>query len=134
MSEIDENYMPLRNRANNYLIDRKLQKTSSYTGIKGVSEQDAAVQDSQGFIADRTREHLGPTDLGIMHFRKLVMEAARALQQGEAPPHVSQQHRYTVRSGACVTSKAKDLTAVMIERFGDPAGFVGQPGRNAAAE
>jgi len=92
------------------------------------------VQDSQGPIADRTREHLGPTDLGILHFRKLVMDAARALQRGEAPPHLAHQDRYTVRSGACVTSKAKDLTAVMIERFGDPAGFVGDPGRHAAAE
>jgi phthalate 4,5-dioxygenase oxygenase subunit len=128
MSEVDENYMPLRNKANDYLIDRKLQKTNSYTGIKGVSEQDAAVQDSQGPIADRTREHLGPTDLGIMHFRKLVMDAARALQQGEAPPHLKHQDRYTVRSGACVTSKAKDLPAVMIERFGDPAGYVGGRG------
>ena len=128
MSEVDENYVPLRNKANDYLIDRKLQKTKSYTGIKGVSEQDAAVQDSQGPIADRTREHLGPTDLGIMHFRKLVMDAARALQQGEAPPHLKHQDRYAVRSGACVTSKAKDLTAVMIERFGDAAGYVGQPG------
>ena len=134
MAVVDENYVPLRNRANDYLIDRKLQKTNSYTGIKGVSEQDAAVQDSQGPIADRTREHLGPTDLGIMHFRKLVMDAARALQQGEAPPHLAHQDRYAVRSGACVTSKAKDLTAVMVERFGDAAGFVGRPGRNAAAE
>jgi phthalate 4,5-dioxygenase len=91
------------------------------------------VQDSQGPIADRTREHLGPTDLGIMHFRKLVMDAARALQAGEAPPHVAHQDRYTVRSGACVTNKAKDLPAVMVERFGDPAGFVGRP-RVAAAE
>jgi hypothetical protein len=33
-----------------------------------------------------------------------------------------------------VTNKAKDLAAVMIERFGDAAGFVGQPGQNAAAE
>jgi hypothetical protein len=131
---VDENYVPLRNKANDYLIDRKLQKTSSYTGIKGVSEQDAAVQDSQGPIADRTREHLGPTDLGIMHFRKLVMEAARALQQGEAPSHLAHQDRYTVRSGACVTNRTKDLTAVMIERFGDAAGYAGQPGRNAAAE
>ena len=55
MSEVDENYMPLRNRVNDYLIDRKLQKTKSYTGIKGVSEQDAAEQDRQGPIADRTR-------------------------------------------------------------------------------
>jgi phenylpropionate dioxygenase-like ring-hydroxylating dioxygenase large terminal subunit len=133
MAVVDENYVPLRHKGNDYLIDRKLQKTRSYTGIKGVSEQDAAVQDSQGPIADRTREHLGPTDLGIMHFRKLVMEAARALQQGTPPPHVAHQDRYAVRSGACVTNKAKDLPAVMVERFGDPAGFVGRP-RIAAAE
>ena len=91
------------------------------------------MQDSQGPIADRTREHLGPTDLGIMRFRKLVMDAARALQRGEAPPHLAHQGRYTVRSGACVTHKAKDLPEVMVERFGDPAGFVGRP-RIAAAE
>jgi len=63
-----------------------------------------------------------------------VMDAARALQRGEAPTQLGHQDRYTVRSGACVTSKAKDLTAVMIERFGDPAGFVGRSGRDAAAE
>jgi hypothetical protein len=39
-----------------------------------------------------------------------------------------------VRSGGCVTNKAKDLSAVMVERFGDVNGFVGHPGRNAAAE
>jgi phthalate 4,5-dioxygenase oxygenase subunit len=128
--------MPLRNKANDYLIDRKLQKTKSYTGIKGVSEQDAAVQDSQGPIADRTREHLGPTDLGIMHFRKVVMEAARALQAGTAPAHVLRHDRYTVRSGACVAHKSKDLPAVMVERFGDEAGFAGRSreSKNAAAE
>jgi phthalate 4,5-dioxygenase oxygenase subunit len=133
ISEVDENYVPLRNKANDYLIDRELQKTKSYTGIKGVSEQDAAVQDSQGPIADRTREHLGPTDLGIMHFRKLVMECARALQQGEKPAHLAHQDRYAVRSGACVTNKAKDLPAVMVERFGDATGYVGRL-RTAAAE
>jgi hypothetical protein len=134
ISEVDENYLPLRNKANNYLIDRKLQKTKSYTGIKGVSEQDAAVQDSQGPIADRTREHLGPTDLGILHFRKMVMEAARALQRGEAPSHLAHQDRYAVRSGGCVTNKAKDLPAVMVERFGHVDGYVGRAGRDAAAE
>jgi hypothetical protein len=38
-----------------------------------------------------------------------------------------------VRSGACVTAKAKDLPAVMVERFGDATGYVGRP-RIAAAE
>jgi len=91
------------------------------------------VQDSQGPIADRTREHLGPTDLGILHFRKLMMECARALQQGHPPAHLAHQDRYAVRSGACVTGKAKDLPAVMVERFGDETGYVGRP-RIAAAE
>ena len=51
-----------------------------------MSDQDAAIQDSQG--TDRRiarREHLGPTDIGIVEFRKLVMAAARALQQGHPP-------------------------------------------------
>jgi hypothetical protein len=119
--------VPPRNKKNDDLIDRKLQRTKSYTGIKSVSEQDAAVQNSQGPIADRTREHLEPTDLGILHFRKQVMEAARALEHGKAPPHLRLQQRYAVRSGACVTHKAKDLPAVIVERFGDVAGFVGRP-------
>src|SRR5258708_20560511 len=87
ISEVDENYVPLRNKVNDYLIDRKLQKTRSYTGIKGVSEQDAAVQDSQGPIADRSREHLGPTDLGIIHFRNLVLQPRPPLPQRDPPPH-----------------------------------------------
>jgi hypothetical protein len=122
---VDENYIPLRTKANGYLIDRKLQKTKSYTGIKGVSEQDAAVQDSQGPIADRTREHLGATDLGILRFRKLVMDAARDLQRGREPEAALCADRYAVRAGASVTHKSKDLATVMAERFGDPTGFVG---------
>jgi hypothetical protein len=68
-----------------------------------------------------------------MHFRKLVMDCARALQQGETPAHLSHQDRYAVRSGACVTNRAKELAAVMVERFGDETGYVGRP-RTAAAE
>jgi hypothetical protein len=135
MAEVDENYVPRRNTGNNYLLDRALQKTKSYTGIKGVSEQDAAVQDSQGPIVDRSREHLGPTDLGILHWRKYIMEAARALQEGAEPAEASRQHRYAVRSGGCVTHRSKDLAAVMVERFGDASGFVGPPrGAGMAAE
>jgi phthalate 4,5-dioxygenase len=62
-----------------------------------------------------------------------VMECARALQQGQHPAQLAHQDRYAVRSGACVTHKAKDLAAVMVERFGDETGFVGRAW-NAAAE
>jgi hypothetical protein len=124
-AEIDEHYVPRRNMHNDYMIDRELQKTLSYTGISGVSDQDAAIQDSQGAIQDRTAEHLGPTDVGIIEFRKLVMAAARALQQGEPPRAAAASTRYAVRAGGWIAAAEKDLTTVMTERFGHRHGYVG---------
>jgi phthalate 4,5-dioxygenase oxygenase subunit len=125
-SHVDDDYMPLRNARNDYLIDRAQQKSQSFTGITGVSEQDSAIQDSQGPIQDRTREHLGPTDLGIVEFRKLVMGAARALQQGEEPKATRAAKKYAVRSGGWVAGPDKELAEVMTERFGHRHGYVGQ--------
>ncbi|WP_296331939.1 Rieske 2Fe-2S domain-containing protein [Reyranella sp.] len=124
-AEIDEHYVPKRNMRNDYMIDRELQKTLSYTGISGVSDQDAAIQDSQGAIQDRTREHLGPTDVGIAEFRKMLMAAARSLQQGEPPRAAAASQRYAVRAGGWIAAAEKDLTAVMMERFGHRDGYVG---------
>jgi phthalate 4,5-dioxygenase oxygenase subunit len=123
-ANVDKNWVPYRNRDNEYLIDRMDQKLRSFTGIKGVSEQDAAAQDSQGFIADRTREFLGPTDLGVVRFRRLIMESARALQGGTEPPSAAKPESYMVRAGGAVAHRSKSLTEVMISRFGDPNGAV----------
>ena len=58
--DVDANYFPLQNKANDYLIDREAQKTVSFTGIKNIRVQDMAVQEDQrGPLSDRTREHLG---------------------------------------------------------------------------
>jgi hypothetical protein len=103
-----------------------MQKHESFTGITGVSEQDGAIQDSQGPIQDRTREHLGPTDIGIVEFRKLLMGSARALASGEDPKAAKNANRYAVRSGGWVTSPDKDLATVMTERFGHRDGYIGQ--------
>ena len=118
--------MPLRNSRNDYLIDREPQKTTSFTGIMGVCEQDAAIQDSQGPIQDRTREHLGPTDVGIVEFRKLLMGAARGAADRAASrrPPAAAKH-YAVRAGGWVAAPDKDLAAVMTERFGHRHGYVG---------
>jgi hypothetical protein len=125
-AEVDADYMPLRNLRNDYLIDRKAQKDETFTGIVGVSEQDAAIQDSMGPIQDRTREHLGPTDLGVVEFRKLMMGAARSLQAGTAPRAAASPHRYAVRAGGAVAAPTKNLEAVMTERFGHDRGYVGK--------
>ena len=124
-SVMDADYMPVRNRANDYLLDRRLQKTENFTGIIGVSEQDACIQDSQGRIADRTRELLGPTDAGVTQFRRLMLDAARALQQSQRPSAAMRPESYRVRAGGIVAPDSLDFEAAMLERFGDAKGLIG---------
>ena len=50
-----------------------------------IPAQDALAWESQGAIADRTAEHLGAADRGIIMFRKLVKEQIEAVQRGEDP-------------------------------------------------
>jgi phthalate 4,5-dioxygenase oxygenase subunit len=131
-AETDANHVPLRNRSNLYLLDRKEQKTRSFTGIRGVSEQDACVQDSQGRIADRTLEHLGPTDIGIVRFRRRILQAARDLAAGNAPAAATQPAAYHVRSGSAIAPSSRTLEEVMVERFGHPHGWVAHKEKETA--
>jgi nitrite reductase/ring-hydroxylating ferredoxin subunit len=119
---VDERWVPIRNRDNEYLIDRVDQKLRTFTGIRGVSEQDACIQDSQGPIADRTREHLGPTDAAIVQFRRLMLRGARELRAGVEPPAARNGAAYTVRSGSALADRNVPFADVMIGRFGDPIG------------
>ena len=83
-----------------------------------MSEQDACIQDSQGLIADRTREMLGPTDIGIVRFRRLVLDIAK----GQEPRAASKPEGYKVRAGGTVAHSSMPLADVMVARFGDPIG------------
>jgi len=75
------------NKRNDYLIDRAAQKAKkTFSGVLGVGVQDAAVQESMGTIQDRSREHLVSSDNGIVKTRKRVMDAAKAVERGLAPP------------------------------------------------
>jgi phthalate 4,5-dioxygenase len=55
-------YKPKTNRNNDYLIDRHVQKTKTFTGIDGINTQDFALQEGMGPILDRTKEHVGSTE------------------------------------------------------------------------
>jgi len=75
------------NKRNDYLIDRAAQKAKkTFSGVLGVGVQDAAVQESMGTIQDRSREHLVSSDNGIVKTRKRLMDAAKAVERGLAPP------------------------------------------------
>ena len=97
--EVDETFRARQTRANDYLIDRQLQKTASFTGIKGVRVQDMAVQEDQrGPLSDRSREHLGASDLGVIATRRMLLKQLRALQQGHEPLQPSTPEAYHLRS------------------------------------
>ncbi len=86
-----------RTRKNDYLISRELQKTFTYTGILNIREQDMAMTDGMGQIAERWREHLGTTDTAIIAARKLLLRLARALQRGIEPAAAHNPQAYHVR-------------------------------------
>jgi len=65
----------IRNKDNDYLIDRAMQASGrSYTGMRGLGIQDCALQESMGPIADRTVEHLGVSDTAIIKIRRLLLQ------------------------------------------------------------
>jgi len=86
-------------RENDYLIDRSRQRESNFSGIEESPPlQDAAVQESMGEIVDRSREHLGSTDAGIIRVRQRLLEAAVALRDaGKEPPGAAAPTAYRRR-------------------------------------
>jgi hypothetical protein len=60
-------FLPVAHRGNNYLIDRAAQASrQTFSGVRSIPIQDAAIQESMGPIEDRSREHLVSTDNGII--------------------------------------------------------------------
>jgi phenylpropionate dioxygenase-like ring-hydroxylating dioxygenase large terminal subunit len=84
---LDDNFRKKVNIDNWYNQDREWMKSGMMSGIKGVVTQDHAVCETQGRILDRTKEHLGTSDVAVVAWRRMMIRAARALmEKGEAPP------------------------------------------------
>jgi phenylpropionate dioxygenase-like ring-hydroxylating dioxygenase large terminal subunit len=92
-------------RANDWLIDREVQRTKTYTGIRGLNTQDLAAQESMGPVVDRSREHLGSTDKAIIQFRRCLIDAARDLQLGIDPPGADSSTYKAVRPADLIIAK-----------------------------
>ncbi len=81
--DVDTRYRKLhRNMDNNYGQDRQSMKNGSFTGIGGISNQDIAMWETMGPIADRGIERLGASDQAIVEFRRLMVEAAKRFREG----------------------------------------------------
>ena len=91
--DVDRGFQNMRTRSNNYRQDRNAMKLGDFTGIKGIPNQDIAMWVTMGPIADRTKERLGASDLAVVEFRRLMVDAARDMRDkgtaiGTAEPRV----------------------------------------------
>jgi phthalate 4,5-dioxygenase oxygenase subunit len=87
-----------RNPSNDYLIDRELQRTKTYTGIVGLNTQDFALQEGMGPIVDRSKEFLGTSDKAVIMLRRLLLEGIDAVEQGQQPRGVNPEHSRHIRA------------------------------------
>jgi phthalate 4,5-dioxygenase len=79
----------VRNAENRYLQDREEMKTSTFSGMGPYfPAHDAWATESPGPVHDRTREHLGTSDVCIIAARRILIDAIHGVQKGETPPHV----------------------------------------------
>lgn len=102
---------------NDFLQDRELQKTGLYSGIREFFAQDAAPQYTMGPIYNRTNEHLGTSDTGIISVRRRLIESAKAYQaDAQTPPEVANPEVYAIRADATFLDPSEQWYENTIER------------------
>jgi phthalate 4,5-dioxygenase len=80
-------YVPRKNKNNNYGFDPHEQDHETYTGMgPDINVHDQWACESMGAIADRTKEHLGQSDKAIAIYRRLLRAAIDAVEKGQSPP------------------------------------------------
>jgi phthalate 4,5-dioxygenase len=103
-------YRPMENKDVDYLMDRDAQRRGeTFSGVRGIAQQDASLQESMGPIVDRTKERLVASDTGIIKARRKLRAAIEALRdEGVTPPGVDPAH-HQVRSAAIVLAQAESF-------------------------
>ncbi len=77
-------YAPLKNRHNDYGYDPEEQAARTWTGMGfDINVHDQWAVEGMGPIQDRTAEHLGSTDIGIVRYRRLLRTAIDGLATGD---------------------------------------------------
>ncbi len=97
------NYWSRFNRSNAYAY-------SYESGMPGLWLEDAAAQSGVAPIYDRSREHLGTSDTGIARVRRLLLDSARKLLQGQKAPGSDLPGSYMVRAISITVPAGGDWT------------------------
>jgi nitrite reductase/ring-hydroxylating ferredoxin subunit len=103
-------FRPVANKNNDYLIDRQAQKERrTYSGVFGLSMQDASLQESMGPIQDRSKEFLLPTDAAIVLARRRLYKTASSLQNGGEPLPGLDPATQRVRAASVLLDKSTNV-------------------------
>ena len=92
--DLDENFRKKRNLGNRYLQDRDAMKRGNFTGIQGIPTQDMAMWESMGPIVERSRDKPGSSDVAVVQFRRMMVNAAKRVAEGgpaigTTEPHIA---------------------------------------------
>jgi phthalate 4,5-dioxygenase oxygenase subunit len=98
-------YIPVANLQNDFLLDRSLQRSGTFSGIKGIPAQDQSVTVSMGPIVRRNREHLGTSDAAVIGARRRLLRAAESLANGEPILAAERGDSYYVRAPALLVDR-----------------------------
>jgi hypothetical protein len=107
-------WVPKQRRSNDYMIDYEAQRTVRFSGIPGGWNQDAAVQESMGGMANRQREHLGTADSGLIAARRRFLKAARAFRdESQAPAFRNEPSLWRIRPVQALLERHEDWIGEM---------------------
>jgi phthalate 4,5-dioxygenase oxygenase subunit len=85
--DIDRDHNRTASRENCWMQDRDaMQAGTTYVGLTGSHNQDAAVAEGMGYIVDRSKEHLGTADRAVLHLRQFLLEALATKASGGVAP------------------------------------------------
>ncbi|HEY4134421.1 MAG TPA: Rieske 2Fe-2S domain-containing protein [Alphaproteobacteria bacterium] len=86
-AEIAPDYTLLRNQSNRYKQDRQSMNEGNFTGMgPAFMVHDAFAAETQGAVHDRSREHLGTTDMVVATVRRLMRDAVKAAERQPGQP------------------------------------------------
>jgi phthalate 4,5-dioxygenase oxygenase subunit len=119
----------LGNAENKWLQDRPtMDRSFSGFGPGLINMEDFSMTNSMGPIFDRSKEHVVPSDIAVVRMRRILLEAARQLEQGVEPLGVTSDKSKIAATDAVMDLGTPWQSAVphnmVIERTNRPSRMV----------
>ena len=109
-------WWPKHHIDNDFNVDWERQKTAQFSGLPGTWAQDSGMQETMGRVANRSVEHLGVSDTGIIRTRRALIKAAKLLRDyGIEPDSVWEPDVYRIRSASVVLPRDADWVEASAE-------------------